>query len=170
VAEVLQVTGNPVFVSPDAPAGVQKAPAVTSFTIATEALGVGDATSDGVSVGVGDGDATTSDVGVGVATGFETSTPLFQTNLPLDLTHVYFMLFEIFTEFSGLHEVPDLTAPKALEGIKRLIESKTTNETFFILALPLMPLCGSQKDTFHRQLNLQELLNRKQDKNASSYL
>lgn len=131
------MTGSPVFVSPEAPPGVQNAPAVTSLTTTSLAVdeGVGEAGSDdGIAEGVGDEDGSVE--GVGDATGLATTTPLFQTNLPLDLMQVNFMPFEVFTEFTGLHAVPDLIAPNALEGITRLAESKNTNEIFFIPVFP----------------------------------
>jgi hypothetical protein len=111
---------------------VQKAPAVTSFTTVTDALGLGEEVSDATGVG----DEVTSVVGAVDSAGFATATPLFQINLPFDLMHVNLTPLEIFTEFNGLHAVPDLTAPNALEGESRLNESRTTNEIFFILAFP----------------------------------
>lgn len=124
------MTGSPVLVSPDAPAGVQNAPAVTSFTTVADALGLGEEVSDATGVG----EEVTSVEGAVDSAGLVTATPLFQTNLPFDLMHVNLTPLEIFAEFNGLHAVPDLTAPNALEGEIRLIESRTTNEIFFILA------------------------------------
>jgi hypothetical protein len=124
-------------VSPEAPAGVQNAPAVTSLTIKSVAVdeGVGVAGSDdGIAEGAGDEDSSVE--GVGDVKRLVTTTPLFQTNLPLDLMQVNFMPFEVFTEFIGLHAVPDLIAPNALEGKTRLAEIKNTNKTFFIPVFP----------------------------------
>ena len=137
VAEVLQVTGRPVLVSPDAPAGVQKAPAVTSFTTCKVALGVGEAV---VASGVGEGEVVASAVGVAETVGFAIATPLFQTNLPLLLTQVYLTPPLILEAFSGLHAVPLLIAPNAEVGNRSKPTNAATKKTFFILLNHQLPL------------------------------
>jgi hypothetical protein len=130
VAEVLQVTGSPVLVSPDAPAGVQNAPAVTSFTTCKVALGAGEAV---VVSGEVEGEIVGSAVGVAETVGFATATPLFQTNLPLLLMHVYLMPPLILEVFSGLHAIPLLIAPNAEVGKRSEPTKAVTKKTFFIL-------------------------------------
>jgi len=130
VAEVLQVTGRPVLVSPDAPAGVQNAPAVTSFTTCKVALGVGEAV---VASGVGEEEVVGSTVGVVETVGFATATPLFQANFPLLLTQVYFMPPMILVVFSGLQAVPLLIAPNAEVGKSNVPTNAVTKKTFFII-------------------------------------
>jgi hypothetical protein len=128
VAEVLHVTGKPVFVSPEAPAGVQNAPAVTSLTTSFDGLGVGEAV---VTSGVGDdSDATT--VGVADAVGFATDTPLFQINLPLLLMQVYLIPDTTLEVFKGLHALPLLTAPNALVGVNKNDTVTSRAKVFFM--------------------------------------
>lgn len=132
MAEVLQVTGRPVLVSPDAPAGVQKAPAVTSFTTCKVALGVGEAVVAS-GVGEGEGEVVASAVGVAETVGFAIATPLFQTNFPLLLMHVYLMPPLILEAFSGLHAVPLLIAPNAEVGKRSEPTNAVIKKTFFII-------------------------------------
>ena len=121
------MTGNPVLVSPEAPAGVQNAPAVTSLTTSRVALGVGEAV-----VASGVGEAVGSTVGVGETVVFATATPLFQTNLPLLFIHVYLMPPLTLEVFSGLHAVPLFIAPNALTGTTRNDAEITKARIFFM--------------------------------------
>ena len=74
---------------------------------------LGEAEGFGVAIGVAVGVAVGEVVGVAVTltTGFLTTTPLFQTSLPLTLMHVYFFPSTVEVLPTLLHVAPVLTAP-----------------------------------------------------------
>jgi len=80
---------------------------VADAVVEGDALGEAEAVEFGVAVGVAFGE------GLTLATGFSTTTPLFQTGLPLTLMHVYFFPFTVEVLPTLLHVAPILTAPCA---------------------------------------------------------